>query len=81
MTMNGKISTWGNSLALRIPRDYAQTLGLSSDTPVTLELSQGGLLIRPTRQRPSLDDLLRGVTPELIGGEEEWGQAQGQEEW
>lgn len=81
MTMNGKISTWGNSLALRIPRDYAQTLGLTSETVVTLELSHEGLMIRPVRQRPSLDDLLRGVTPELVGGEEEWGAAQGREEW
>ncbi len=79
--MNSKISTWGNSLALRIPRDYAQTLGLSSETPVTLELSQGGLLIRPAPQRPTLDALLEGVTPELIGGEIDWGPAQGLEEW
>ena len=79
--MHAKISTWGNSLALRIPRDYAQSLDLKSDSPVTLELTAHGLLIRPRPARPTLDDLLRGVTPEVVGGEEDWGQPQGQEEW
>ncbi len=79
--MEAKIRHWGNSLALRIPRDYAQNLQLQEGSAVTLELRDGALLIRPDRQKPTLDALLRGVTPELVSGEEDWGAPQGAEEW
>lgn len=79
--MEAKIRQWGNSLALRIPRDYARTLQLQEGTSVILELHQETLLIRAERKKPTLDELLLGVTPELVGGEEDWGAATGAEEW
>lgn len=79
--MEAKIRTWGNSLALRIPRDYAQNLQLEEGSTVDLQMVGNELVIRPKRQRPSLSYLLEGVTPELIGGEVNWGPAQGAEEW
>lgn len=82
--MKGIIRNWGNSLAIRIPRDYANTLDLQDGSDVRLELTERGLLIvpgRPKRQQLKLSDLLRGVTPELVGGEEDWGEPQGREVW
>lgn len=79
--MQTKIKNWGNSLALRIPRDYAQNLHLTDGTSVELRLTPEGLLLIPSPKKPSLDELLTGVTPELVGGEEDWGPAQGREEW
>lgn len=79
--MQAKIKNWGNSLALRIPRDYAQNLQLQDGSPVELQLTERGLLITPSPRRPSLEQLLEGVTPELVGGEHDWGVPQGAEEW
>lgn len=79
--MRAKVRNWGNSLALRIPRDYAQNLQLQEGSAVELELTEQGLIVRPARARPSPETLLSGVTPELVGGEEDWGEPQGAEEW
>ena len=82
--MKGTVRNWGNSLAIRIPRDYASTLQLREGSDVQLELTEQGLLIVPNRrerQKLKLADLLSGVTPELVGGEEDWGEVQSQEVW
>jgi antitoxin component of MazEF toxin-antitoxin module len=34
--MESKIQMWGNSLALRIPKAYAEQIGLRSNSPVKL---------------------------------------------
>ena len=82
--MKGTVRNWGNSLAIRIPRDYASTLQLREGSDVHLELTEQGLLIVPgrrERRKLNLAELLAGVTPELVGGEEDWGEAQGSEVW
>ncbi len=82
--MRGTVRNWGNSLAIRIPRDYASTLQLREGSDVQLKLTEQGLLIVPSppqRQKLKLSDLLAGVTPELVGGEDDWGEVQGQGVW
>lgn len=77
--MNAEIRKWGNSLAVRVPRDVARTLGLQEGTAVTLDLVDGALILRP--RGPTLDQLLEGVTPDTVGGELDWGDPAGQETW
>ncbi len=82
--MLGEIKKWGNSLALRIPKDLAQTLELHEGTQLTLELTEHGLLLKPAPKRRStknLETLLQGITPEKIHSEIDWGQAVGNEVW
>jgi antitoxin MazE len=83
--MNAEIKKWGNSLAVRLPRDLVQSLRLHDGSPVELELKDGTLVIRP-RQRPhrgnvTLDQLLTGVTPASIHRDTEWGEPVGEEIW
>lgn len=48
--MNLNIARWGNSLALRIPADYARLAGLKEGDSVDASLTaDGGIAIRPTR--------------------------------
>jgi antitoxin MazE len=73
---------WGNSLAVRLPRAYAEQLGLKPDSEVEITLTDTGLCITPLRKpRYALDELLAGVTPDNIHGETDWGLAAGDEEW
>jgi len=48
--MNLTIARWGNSLALRIPADYARRAGIKEGDNVQVSLTaDGGIAIRPAR--------------------------------
>ena len=78
--MRTKIQRWGNSLGLRIPKPFAEEVGLADDAEVELSLAEGALLIRPARSW-SLDELLRGVNESNLHGEIDLGPAVGREIW
>lgn len=80
--MRGHIQKWGNSLALRIPKAFAEEVGLAEETPVELSLVAGKLVIAPIEQPPyPLDDLLAGITDENLHGEVDFGPPAGNEDW
>jgi hypothetical protein len=43
--MNTRIQKWGNSLALRIPKTFAEETGLERGSPVEMSVVAGQLLI------------------------------------
>ncbi len=43
--MESRISQYGNSLALRIPKPFAQDLGLSKGSAVDIRLEDGKLIV------------------------------------
>lgn len=48
--MNLNIARWGNSLALRIPADYARRAGIKKGSKVEVRLTtDGGIAIRSAR--------------------------------
>jgi antitoxin MazE len=78
--MKAKVQLWGNSLAVRIPKSFAEEVGLEAGSPVDLSLVDGGLLVAPARDESlSLDDLLDGVTKVNIHAEVDAGPSQGRE--
>jgi len=77
-----KVQRWGNSLAVRIPKAFAEEVGLKDDSPVEMSLVEGGLLVEPSSTwAPSLDELLDGVTKANLHDEVDTGPAQGSEAW
>lgn len=65
--LNMKIAKWGNSLAVRIPKDVAEALGLSEGDEVEIEAGRVGVL-RLNRQMTREEALanlrrLRGTMP------------------
>jgi antitoxin MazE len=77
-----RVQRWGNSLAVRIPKSFAEEVGLGDDSPVDLRLSQGKLVIEPSSPPPpTLEDLLRGIRKSNLHTEFDTGPAQGREAW
>ena len=76
------IQKWGNSLAVRIPRDIAEELDLSEGKHVMIKHKDGMLTVRPV-QIPSysLKELLKGVTKMNLHKEIDWGPPRGKEIW
>ncbi|WP_212934340.1 AbrB/MazE/SpoVT family DNA-binding domain-containing protein [Robertmurraya siralis] len=52
------VQKWGNSLAFRIPSKFAKNLGVKDGSQIELELLDDGMVIRPVKTKPTLEDLL-----------------------
>lgn len=80
--MRSKIQRWGNSLAIRIPKTFAEEVGLTDDSPVEVRLFKGGLLVEPASTwAPSLGELLADVTDDNLHAEADTGEPRGREQW
>jgi antitoxin MazE len=64
MPVQLRVSKWGNSLGLRVPREVAARAGLREGTRVEIEgFADGRIVITPSRRRFTLEELLAGMTP------------------
>lgn len=79
--MESRITKWGNSLALRVPRAFAAEMGLENGTEVELTLQDGQLIITPRAPSYSLETLAGQITPENRHTETDWGDPVGSESW
>jgi antitoxin MazE len=62
--MRTQIAKWGNSLAVRLPRDVVQAAGLRDGETVELEVKDGVIRVVPAKPYYTLEELLAGMTPE-----------------
>jgi len=82
MGMKTTLQKWGNSLAIRIPRAFAQETRMGNGTEVDLQLKAGTLVIRRARQpRYRLSELLAQAQKSNQHAETDWGAAAGKEIW
>lgn len=80
--MRTQVQKWGNSLAVRIPKAFAASLGIEDNTTVELAMEEGSLVVRPAPTRVyELRLLLDQVSEANLHGEADWGEATGREEW
>lgn len=80
--MQVQVQKWGNSLALRIPKPFAEDMGVREGTAVQLSVSEGRLVAAPSRGRKiRLRDLLSKVTKANIHAEVDSGIPVGREVW
>jgi antitoxin MazE len=80
--MRMQVQKWGNSLALRIPKPFAEDLGVREGTAVRLSVSKGRLVAAPIHARKiRLRDLLDGITKGNLHGEVSTGPRVGREVW
>ncbi len=80
--MKTRVQKWGNSLALRIPKSFADEVGLQKEAPVDLSLADGKIVVTPvTKSQLTLEQLLSKVTKENLHHEVDTGSAVGNETW
>lgn len=76
-----QLSKWGNSLGLRLPKAVAREVHLGEGDTVQVSVDNGTIVIRPSRPRHSLDELVRRITPKNRHDESDWGGTLGNEVW
>ena len=80
--MRVQVQRWGNSLALRIPKPFAEDAGVTAGTVVDVSVSKGRLIASPVApRRMRLKDLLRRVNKKNLHGESDFGRPIGREVW
>jgi len=78
--MTVSVKKWGNSLALRIPKDVAQTLHIENNSMLELHIKDGVMIVEPQKDT-LLESLVFGINAGNLHSEVETGEAVGHEEW
>jgi antitoxin MazE len=76
-----RVTRWGNSLAVRIPKHLAEQTNITEGSEVELGVADGAVTVRPKARSYTLQELLDQVTPENRHDEIDWGEPQGREIW
>jgi len=79
--MKTTVQKWGNSLAVRIPRPFADEVNLEENSTVDLSVRGGKLVIVPAEPELTLDMLVEAITDENKHEEVETGKGVGLEIW
>jgi antitoxin MazE len=65
--MKTRVQKWGNSLAVRIPKSFAEELRWEESAPVEMTLDESALVVRSDREKSwDLAALLDRVTDDNI---------------
>jgi len=79
--MNTRVSKWGNSLGVRIPKAILADANLSDGDTVDIRLEDGRIVITRAPADYRLDQLVAGITDENRHDETDWGRSMGAETW
>jgi antitoxin MazE len=81
-TMKIRVQQMGDDIAVAIPSELATKTRFKRDDLVDAIVQEGRLIISPLEKRkPTLEELLAGVTEENLHGEWDTGPAVGAETW
>lgn len=78
--MSTTIQKWGNSLGVRVPKEFADQMDLHEGSEVEFHQEDGRLIVEPVRNRYDLDELVNEITDENRHEEQTAGRA-GREAW
>ncbi len=74
-----RVTKWGNSLGIHLPKLFAVQIGIEAGCEVDIEIRHDSIVIANPKR--SLDHLLSTITPAMLHGETETGMTIGQELW
>ena len=79
--MKTTVQKWGNSLAVRIPRPFAEEVNLEENSTVDLSVRGGKLVIVPAEPELTLEALVQAISDDNRREEFATGKAVGREIW
>jgi len=78
--MTVSVKKWGNSLALRIPKDIVQSLALEDSSQMELTIENNTLMLR-AKESDYLESLVMQINESNLHSEIDTGERVGHEEW
>lgn len=81
LKMTTKIQKWGGSLGVRIPKSIADQFGVENGSQVEISANENGIVVRPIRKEPTLEELMAQITKQNAHEEIDFGRPEGNEVW
>jgi antitoxin MazE len=82
MVARAQIVKWGNSLAVRIPKNVAEAAEFREGDRLVLEVeSRGALALKAAKAPPTLEELIARITPQNRHKEQWADRPVGNEVW
>lgn len=82
MNITLSLQKWGNGTGVRIPKKVVQAAKLHINQPLSVVLQDDSIVLTPVKDSElTLESMLRGVTPDQVGGELDWGEDVGAERY
>lgn len=78
--MTTQLSKWGNSRAVRIPKEFLASLGWQEDEEIVMIQDNNAIILKPTR-KPLIESLFEGFHGNYSPEEIDWGKPEGNEIW
>jgi antitoxin MazE len=79
--MKAVVGKWGKSIAVRLPKDVQERLGLKAGDEVELTVDQGRLTVAPRREVYDPEGYLKRIRDQEPPEQVDWGPATGREVW
>lgn len=79
--MKATIQKWGNSLAIRIPKNITQDSRVSEGSNIDIMIENGNIVLVPVKKEYSLKELIKNITVENLHSEISTGDRTGGEIW
>ena len=80
--MATKVQKWGNSLAVRLPREVAERFKLDEGAAVLIESEGKKIVIKPVKEKDeTLEEMVARITPKNRHEKIDWGRPVGRETW
>lgn len=83
MNITQSLQKWGNGTAVRIPKKVADAANIHLSQQLTVTIQHGSIVLTPVveKEKKSLESMLKGVMPQMIDGELQWGEDVGSEKY
>jgi len=79
--MKATVQKWGNSLAIRIPKNITNDTNVTEGSSIDIMVENGNIVLSPSKKEYSLKELLKNITNENIHSEISTGDQIGGEIW
>lgn len=75
------IQKWGNSQGIRIPKHILDAVALKADEQVSIDVSDGMIIIKKVTHKKTISELFAGFDGEYCEEEIDFGEPRGEEAW
>jgi antitoxin MazE len=83
MNITQSIQKWGNGTGVRIPQKVLKAANLHVNQSLNVSIQDNAIVLTPIKESAglTLEAMMEGVTPQLVGGEVDWGEEIGLEHY